>query len=125
VRGELVLASGLGRNEPLVVSPGDRHRHPDRRAVAEASASGLRALSGATEPDPAGRRGVIGGGLDGTAFELLRGLPPRAREAVEARVVDERDYPDIARDLRCSEAVARKRVSRGLAALRDQMEENT
>jgi RNA polymerase sigma factor (sigma-70 family) len=64
-------------------------------------------------------------GLDATALELLGGLPPRAREAVKARVVDERDYPDIARDLRCSEAVVRKRVSRGLASLRDQMEEPT
>jgi RNA polymerase sigma factor (sigma-70 family) len=62
--------------------------------------------------------------LDGTTVELLSGLPPRAREAVKARVVDERDYPDIARDLRCSEAVVRKRVSRGLKALRNQMEEN-
>ena len=64
-------------------------------------------------------------GLDGTAIELLGDLPPREREAVRARVVDERDYPDIARDLRCSEAVVRKRVSRGLKALRDQMEETT
>ena len=61
--------------------------------------------------------------LDGTVLELLAGLPPREQEAVRARVVDERDYPEIARDLRCSEAVVRKRVSRGLAALRDRMEE--
>jgi RNA polymerase sigma-70 factor (ECF subfamily) len=40
-------------------------------------------------------------------------------------VVDERDYPDIARDLRCSEAVVRERVSRGLTALRDELEETT
>jgi DNA-directed RNA polymerase specialized sigma24 family protein len=40
-------------------------------------------------------------------------------------VVDERGYPEIARDLRCSEAVVRRRVSRGLAALRDQVEETT
>jgi RNA polymerase sigma factor (sigma-70 family) len=62
-------------------------------------------------------------GLNGTALELLGGLPSRAREAVKARVVDERDYPEIARDLRCSEAVVRKRVSRGLKALRNQMKE--
>jgi RNA polymerase sigma factor (sigma-70 family) len=61
--------------------------------------------------------------LDGTVLELLEGLPPLAKEAVRARVVDERDYPEIARDLRCSEAVVRKRVSRGLTALRDRMEE--
>jgi RNA polymerase sigma-70 factor (ECF subfamily) len=62
--------------------------------------------------------------IDRTALEMLNGLPPLAREAVKARVVDERDYPDIARDLRCSEAVVRKRVSRGLSALRHQMEES-
>jgi RNA polymerase sigma factor (sigma-70 family) len=62
-------------------------------------------------------------GLEGTALELLGGLPPGAREAVKARVVDERTYPEIARDLRCSEAVVRKRVSRGLKAMRDQMKE--
>ena len=59
--------------------------------------------------------------LEGTSLRLLAALPPREREAVKARVVDERDYTDIARDLRCSEAVVRKRVSRGLAALRDEM----
>jgi DNA-directed RNA polymerase specialized sigma24 family protein len=48
-----------------------------------------------------------------------------AREAVKARGVDERDYADIARDLRCSEAVVRKRVSRGLTALCDEVEETT
>jgi RNA polymerase sigma-70 factor (ECF subfamily) len=63
--------------------------------------------------------------LDGTTLERLDALPPRAQEAVRARVVDERDYPDIARDLRCSEAVVRKRVSRGLATLRAQLEERT
>jgi DNA-directed RNA polymerase specialized sigma24 family protein len=63
--------------------------------------------------------------LVGAVLELLEGLPPLAREAVKARVVDERDYPDIARDLRCSEAVVRERVSRGLTALRDELEETT
>ena len=50
-------------------------------------------------------------------------LPGDQREAVRARVVDERDYPDIAKDLRCSEAVVRKRVSRGWGTLRARMEE--
>jgi RNA polymerase sigma-70 factor (ECF subfamily) len=61
--------------------------------------------------------------LDGRAVELLNRLPPLQQQAVRARVVDEREYPAIARDLRCSEAVVRKRVSRGLAHLRDQIEE--
>jgi RNA polymerase sigma-70 factor (ECF subfamily) len=62
--------------------------------------------------------------LDHTALELVDELPGDQRAAVRARVIDERDYPDIAKDLRCSEAVVRKRVSRGLAALRRDLEES-
>jgi RNA polymerase sigma factor (sigma-70 family) len=63
--------------------------------------------------------------LDHTALELVAELPADQREAVRARVIDERDYPEIAKDLRCSEAVVRKRVSRGLGTLRARMEEKT
>jgi RNA polymerase sigma-70 factor (ECF subfamily) len=49
---------------------------------------------------------------------LLAGLAPEQRAAVVARVVDERAYDDIAAELRCSEQVVRKRVSRGLQAIR-------
>jgi RNA polymerase sigma-70 factor (ECF subfamily) len=55
---------------------------------------------------------------------LLAELPQDQREAIEARVIHERDYADIARELRCSEQVARKRVSRGLAHIRARLEEN-
>ena len=54
--------------------------------------------------------------------ELMDELPQEQREAVRARVVDERDYAEIAKDLRCSEAVVRKRVSRGLASMRERLE---
>ena len=57
--------------------------------------------------------------------ELLDRLPPDQREAIRARVLDERDYQDIADELRTSELVIRKRVSRGLAMLRDRMERPT
>jgi RNA polymerase sigma-70 factor (ECF subfamily) len=57
------------------------------------------------------------------AGELLRILPRHEREAVLARVVDERDYDDIASELRCSALVVRKRVSRGLKTLRTHLEE--
>jgi RNA polymerase sigma factor (sigma-70 family) len=50
--------------------------------------------------------------------ELAAQLPPDQFEALRARVLDERDYPSIAEELRCSEAVVRKRVSRALRALR-------
>lgn len=52
----------------------------------------------------------------------LDALESGTREAVRARVIAEREYADIARELRCSEAVVRKRVSRGLASLRSRME---
>jgi DNA-directed RNA polymerase specialized sigma24 family protein len=54
----------------------------------------------------------------GPALELLEVLPVGQREAIEAHHLDERGYPEIAAELRCSESVVRKRVSRGLAALR-------
>ncbi len=48
-------------------------------------------------------------------------LPVDERDAVLARVVDEREYREIARALGCSELVVRKRVSRGLARLRTEL----
>lgn len=55
-------------------------------------------------------------------LEMLESLPAEQRQAVRARVLEERDYADIARELRTSELVVRKRVSRGLAKLRERME---
>ena len=52
----------------------------------------------------------------------LAEMPFDQREAVIRRVVLEQDYPAIANELRCSEQVARKRVSRGLAFLRRGLE---
>lgn len=62
--------------------------------------------------------------LAGNDFEiraLLADLPPQQREALLARVVEQRPYPQIARELDCSEAVVRQRVSRGLKTLREQV----
>jgi RNA polymerase sigma factor (sigma-70 family) len=56
-------------------------------------------------------------------LELVTDLPDDQRAAVLARIVDERDYPEIAGELRCSEAVVRKRVSRALMKLREQIGE--
>ena len=52
-------------------------------------------------------------------------LPPAQRDAVRERVLDERDYEEIAERLECSSQVVRKRVSRGLAALRAHVEGET
>lgn len=51
----------------------------------------------------------------------LADLPAEQREAVVARVVGERTYAEIGTDADVSPAVARKRVSRGLAALRQRL----
>jgi RNA polymerase sigma-70 factor (ECF subfamily) len=59
----------------------------------------------------------------GAAFELLDELSEDVRNALGARVLDGRDYSDIATELRCSEQVVRKRVSRGLAQLRARLQE--
>jgi RNA polymerase sigma-70 factor (ECF subfamily) len=50
-------------------------------------------------------------------------LPDDQAQAVQARIVDEREYEDIARELKTSEAVVRKRVSRGLGSLRRHVED--
>ena len=56
------------------------------------------------------------------AIELLETLVPEQRDAIKAHHVEERDYAEIAAELRCSESVIRKRVSRGLAALQVQLQ---
>jgi RNA polymerase sigma-70 factor (ECF subfamily) len=56
------------------------------------------------------------------AITALDALPAEQREAIKARVIDERDYAEIATTTRTSEAVVRKRVSRGLAGLRSRIE---
>lgn len=53
----------------------------------------------------------------------LEGLPAGQRDAVLARVVQERGYGEIAASMACSELVVRQRVSRGLRGLRNQIEE--
>lgn len=48
----------------------------------------------------------------------LDNLPPEQAQAIQARVIDERSYREIADELASSPSVIRKRVSRGLATLR-------
>jgi RNA polymerase sigma factor (sigma-70 family) len=52
---------------------------------------------------------------------LLQRLGPDQRDAIRAHVIDERPYAEIAGREHTSEAVVRKRVSRGLAAVRQWM----
>ena len=65
----------------------------------------------------------VADGGRGRLAGLVDELPEDERVAVRSRVLDERPYSEIATELRCSELVIRKRVSRGLARMRDQLEE--
>jgi RNA polymerase sigma-70 factor, ECF subfamily len=52
------------------------------------------------------------------SLALLDALPTDQRAAVRGRVIDRRDYAELARELDCTELVVRQRVSRGLRMLR-------
>jgi RNA polymerase sigma-70 factor, ECF subfamily len=62
-------------------------------------------------------------GDDAFVDGLLSTLPAEQRDAVRARVLDERSYTEIASELRCSEAVVRQRVHRGLDRMRERLKE--
>jgi len=55
------------------------------------------------------------------AGTLVAQLPREQREAIRAHIVEERPYAEIAATADASEAVIRKRVSRGLAVVRRRM----
>jgi RNA polymerase sigma-70 factor (ECF subfamily) len=57
--------------------------------------------------------------------DALAALPADQRAALLARVVDERSYEEIAAEVDTSPSVIRKRVSRGLTALRGRLPEGT
>jgi RNA polymerase sigma factor (sigma-70 family) len=58
----------------------------------------------------------------GGVVSLVEQLPGDERDAVKARVINERSYAEIAAEMCCSEPVVRQRVSRGLRRLRAQVE---
>src|SRR5665213_2260278 len=55
------------------------------------------------------------------SLRLLEEIPDDQRTAVVGRVLEERDYAELAVELECSEMVVRQRVSRGLRALRSKL----
>jgi DNA-directed RNA polymerase specialized sigma24 family protein len=67
------------------------------------------------------RINTLGETTDARAW--LERLAPDQRDAITAHVIviDERGYDEIAEDAHTSEAVVRKRVSRGLAVVRHRM----
>jgi RNA polymerase sigma-70 factor (ECF subfamily) len=62
-------------------------------------------------------------GGSGSLVQLIDSLPEDEQTAIRSRVLDERSYREIATQLKCSEMVVRKRVSRGLARIRQQLRE--
>lgn len=60
--------------------------------------------------------------LDGAVLGLLEDLSEPIREAVSGRVLEEREYRELAASLACSESLVRQRVKRGLARLRERLE---
>jgi RNA polymerase sigma factor (sigma-70 family) len=60
--------------------------------------------------------------LDGAALGALGELSDVLREAVSGRVLQEREYRELAEALACSQSVVRQRVKRGLARIRDRLE---
>lgn len=64
-------------------------------------------------------------GLAGLRVALgaqLAGLPDGQRRALQLRIVEEREYQEVAMRLGCSEQAARARVSRGLRSLASGLE---
>ena len=57
------------------------------------------------------------------ALALLDQLPQPQRDAVRGRVVDEREYRELAEQLSCSEQLVRQNVSRGLRRLKTRLKE--
>ena len=66
----------------------------------------------------------IGELTDDVALAALDGLPEDQRIAVRGRVLEEAEYEELARALHCSPSVVRQRVSRGLRALRQRLQES-
>lgn len=57
------------------------------------------------------------------ALALLDELPADQRRAVRGRVLEDRDYEELAAGMSCSQSVVRQRVSRGLRGLRTRLEQ--
>jgi RNA polymerase sigma-70 factor (ECF subfamily) len=100
---------GIARNKLM---------HRGRRAAVESAARRRLGMPRLTYSDEALER--VEELLDAEARTYTNGaaaLPPAEREAVVARVIEERDYDEIAAASGATPAAVRQRVSRGLAKL--------
>jgi RNA polymerase sigma-70 factor (ECF subfamily) len=62
---------------------------------------------------------------DSAVLAAVAALPAPERDAVRERIVEEREYRELADKLHCSESVVRQRVSRGLARIRARVSQNS
>ncbi len=62
-------------------------------------------------------------GIGTSTLQLLDQLPVDQRAALRARIIEERDYDEIASDIGVSPAAVRQRVSRALLWLRRQVDQ--
>jgi RNA polymerase sigma-70 factor (ECF subfamily) len=104
------------------------HKLADSRRRGRVEASARKRLSLeplVLEDEDIARIEQLAGGDDNEARlqAAVEALPSRQRDAVLARIVDERPYAEIASAMSCSELVVRKQVSRGLRNLRSTIEE--
>lgn len=89
---------------------GDRHRHDALMASAPRPTDRDRDAYAALVEESGG-----------TALDVLADLPRHQQDAIRQRVLDDREYADISRDLGLSEQATRQQVSRGLARLRSHL----
>ncbi len=93
-----------------------------RRGQVERVARKRLALEPLTLDDDGLQRIVELIGATDVAERLAEQLPKEQFDALRLRILNEKDYAEIAGELRCSQAVVRKRVSRALQTLRGAME---
>jgi RNA polymerase sigma factor (sigma-70 family) len=118
VHGHRVQPSSDGTLWPwLAVSGRNLLRDWQRRGTVEAKARRRLGLSGSVDENPDALARINADQLDQGLSDGLAHLSPDQRLAVTARVLEERDYSEIAAATGASEATVRRRVSRGLRAM--------
>lgn len=98
--------------------------HAQRRGAVEDRARRRLGMAPLDLTDAAIERIEALAGSERALADALADLPPDQRAAVQARVLDEHEYGDIALAAQTSESVIRKRVSRGLAGMRARLEDD-
>jgi RNA polymerase sigma-70 factor (ECF subfamily) len=90
----------------------------ERRRIDELRRRG-RAAEVAAALVPASDHGMIE--TPGVVEDALRALPARQRRIVVMRIIEDRTFGEIARDVGCDEAACRMGLSRALRRLRDDL----